>query len=75
MKLEQYLERRCALIDRTLKQLLADHEAPPKNLGKAMHYSLFSGGETDSAYFGPCQRGGRWRTAATHPALCLRAGK
>ena len=45
MKLEQYLQRRCALIDRTLKQLLADHEAPPKNLGKAMHYSLFSGGK------------------------------
>ena len=45
MKLEQYLQQRCTLIDRTLKQLLTDHEAPPKNLGKAMHYSLFSGGK------------------------------
>ena len=45
MKLEQYLQRRCTLIDRTLKQLLADHATPPKTLGKAMHYSLFSGGK------------------------------
>ena len=45
MKLEPYLERRRRLIDRTLERLLADHDPPPKTLGKAMAYSLFSGGK------------------------------
>ena len=45
MKLEPYLERRRRLIDRALERLLADHDPPPKTLGKAMAYSLFSGGK------------------------------
>ncbi len=45
MNLERYLEQRRKLIDQTLKQLLTDHDAPPRTLSKAMRYSLFSGGK------------------------------
>jgi len=45
VNLTQYLEERCRLVDRTLRQVLSPHEAPPRTLDKAMRYSLFSGGK------------------------------
>ncbi len=46
MNLTRYLAERRRLVDRTLKHVLAQNStSPPRKLGQAMRYSLFSGGK------------------------------
>jgi geranylgeranyl diphosphate synthase type II len=45
VNLARYLEDRRRLVDRALKQFLAQHGTFPRTLDKAMRYSLFSGGK------------------------------
>ena len=45
MNLTRYLAERRRLVDRTLKDVLAQNRTPPRRLDQAMRYSLFSGGK------------------------------
>jgi geranylgeranyl diphosphate synthase type II len=45
VNLQQYLDERSQLVDRTLAQVLPKRTSLPRTLDKAMRYSLFSGGK------------------------------
>lgn len=45
MLLQKYFETRLELIETSLKQYLGTQSAPAKDLKKAMHYAVFSGGK------------------------------
>ncbi len=45
MDLDRYLEEKCALVNRALKNLLGSSDTYPSVLHQAAHYSLFAGGK------------------------------